>query len=91
MQAEMYDEDAIVEVEVPRGSCSIHDEYVVHGSGRNDSEGNRRTYVLAFRTKATVEKERSMGFTHSHNDETNWCVVVVVNRCRRSRSGDFLI
>uniref|UniRef100_A0A7S3LL77 Fe2OG dioxygenase domain-containing protein n=1 Tax=Aplanochytrium stocchinoi TaxID=215587 RepID=A0A7S3LL77_9STRA len=60
--------------QVPRGSASIHDEYVVHGSAGNSSSGSRRTYVIAFRTKDTVEKERSLGFTHSHNDEINWDV-----------------
>jgi hypothetical protein len=25
--------------------------------------------VLAFRSLATIERERAMGFTHSHNDD----------------------
>lgn len=60
--------------QVGRGSASIHDEYVVHGSGGNLSNGPRRTYVLAFRTADTVQRERAAGFTHSHNDEVNWDV-----------------
>ena len=55
-----------------RGDVSIHDEYVVHGSAGNLTDGHRRTYVLAFRTVETIALERKAGFTHSHNDETNW-------------------
>lgn len=57
---------------VNRGDVTIHDEWVVHGSGGNLSEGPRRTYVIAFRTKATVALERAGGFSHSHNDTVNW-------------------
>jgi len=56
-----------------RGSVTIHDEYVVHGSGGNTCpDRQRRTYVLAYRAKPIVEAERKIGFTHSHNDEVNW-------------------
>lgn len=56
-----------------RGSLTIHDEYVVHGSGGNNSPVNqRRTYVLAYRAGVVVQAERTIGFTHSHNDEVNW-------------------
>ena len=66
-------EDEIIEyAEVSRGSISIHDEYVVHGSGGNLSPGPRRTYVVAFRTRDTVDRERAAGFTHSHNSVVNW-------------------
>ena len=65
-------DEPVLFAEVPRGGVSIHDEYVVHGSGGNLSEGPRRTYVIAFRTEDTVRRERSAGFTHSHNDEVNW-------------------
>lgn len=58
--------------QVPRRSASIHDEYVVHGSGGNRSNGPRRTYVIAFRVDDTVNRERAAGFTHSHNDVVNW-------------------
>ena len=58
--------------EVQRGDVTIHDEYVVHGSGGNLSKGTRRTYVVAFRTQATVDLERKAGFTHSHADTVNW-------------------
>ena len=58
----------------PRGSVSMHDEYVVHGSGGNRSNGPRRTYVIAFRSQETVARERAAGFTHSHNDQVNWDV-----------------
>jgi len=56
-----------------RGSVTIHDEYVVHGSGGNSCpDRQRRTYVVAFRPKAVVDAERRIGFTHSHNDDVNW-------------------
>ena len=56
-----------------RGSLTIHDEYVVHGSSGNTCQDRqRRTYVLAYRAARVVEAERSIGFTHSHNDEVNW-------------------
>ena len=56
-----------------RGSLTIHDEYVVHGSGGNKCKSKeRRTYVLAYRARKVVEAERRIGFTHSHNDEVNW-------------------
>lgn len=56
-----------------RGSVTIHDEYVVHGSGGNkDSTRQRRTYVIAYRARDIVEAERRIGFTHSHNDVVNW-------------------
>lgn len=62
----------IVEVEVPRGSITVHDEWVVHGSGGNPSDQWRKTYVIAYRSRATVAHERKIGFTHSHNDTINW-------------------
>ncbi len=56
-----------------RGSLTIHDEYVVHGSGGNRcADRQRRTYVVAFRPRKVVEAERRIGFTHSHNDNVNW-------------------
>jgi hypothetical protein len=62
----------IEHVEVPRGSITVHDEWVVHGSGGNTSERWRKTYVIAYRSRATIAYERSIGFTHSHNDTINW-------------------
>ena len=60
--------------EVPRGGVTLHDEWVVHGSPGNASPRHRRTYVIAFRTRAIVDAERAAGFTHSHNDDVNWDV-----------------
>ena len=57
---------------VNRGDVTIHDEWVVHGSGGNLSSGTRRTYVAAFRSADTVARERRAGFTHSHEDTVNW-------------------
>uniref|UniRef100_A0A7S4JX87 Fe2OG dioxygenase domain-containing protein n=1 Tax=Odontella aurita TaxID=265563 RepID=A0A7S4JX87_9STRA len=56
-----------------RGSITIHDEYVVHGSAGNQcKDRQRRTYVIAYRPREVVDAERNIGFTHSHNDATNW-------------------
>lgn len=66
-------EDQILELPVRRGDITVHDERIVHGSGGNQSKDRwRRTYVIAFRTRACVDYERSIGFTHSHNDQVNW-------------------
>ncbi len=56
-------------VPIARGDVTVHHERVIHGSGGNTTGGWRRAYVLAFRSRETVEAERRMGFTHSHNDE----------------------
>lgn len=69
---ETRDTDEVVYLPVKRGSVTIHDERIVHGSGGNTSEAWRKTYVMAFRDEHTVREEREMGFTHSHNDEVNW-------------------
>ena len=64
--------DKIVYLPVKRGSITIHDERIVHGSGGNNTTEWRKTYVMAFRDEKTIEEERSIGFTHSHNDVVNW-------------------
>ena len=63
---------AIEHIEVPRGSITVHDEWVVHGSAGNNSDTWRKTYIIAYRSLATIAHERSIGFTHSHNDQVNW-------------------
>ena len=70
--ADVGEDEAVEYVEVKRGGLTIHDEWVVHGSAGNPSDGWRRTYVIAYRSGATVDYERSIGFTHSHNDEIQW-------------------
>ena len=65
-------DDEVVYLPVKRGSITIHDERIVHGSAGNESDIWRKTYVMAFRDVETIKKEREMGFTHSHNDEVNW-------------------
>jgi phytanoyl-CoA hydroxylase len=65
-------EDEVVFLPVKRGGITIHNERIVHGSAGNPSPNWRRTYILAHRPRATVEFERSIGFTHSHNDSVAW-------------------
>lgn len=73
LSVELSDEDAVLELPVRRGDITVHDEMILHGSGGNRSANRwRRTYIVAYRTKACVDYERSIGFTHSHNDEINW-------------------
>ena len=57
-----------VRLPVRRGDVTVHDEWIVHGSGGNPSDRVRKTYVAAFRDSAMVAYERSIGFTHSYND-----------------------
>jgi phytanoyl-CoA hydroxylase len=65
--------DRIVELPLKRGDITVHDERIVHGSGGNQSPVRwRRTYIIAYRLAACVAYERSIGFTHSHNDQVNW-------------------
>jgi phytanoyl-CoA hydroxylase len=67
-----------------KGSITIHDEWVVHGSSGNKSYRQRRTYVVAFRDQSIVDAERRIGFTHSHNDEVNWDTFV----CSKEEKAD---
>ncbi len=73
LSVELTDDDPIIELPVERGDITVHDEMIVHGSGVNNSKDRwRRTYITAFRSKACVDFERSIGFTHSHNDSISW-------------------
>ena len=72
LTAELKESDEVILLPVKRGSVSVHNEKIVHGSGGNQSDRWRRTYIIAHRSKQTVEHERSIGFTHSHNDKIQW-------------------
>jgi ectoine hydroxylase-related dioxygenase (phytanoyl-CoA dioxygenase family) len=72
LSVELHAQDQIVALPVRRGTITVHNERIVHGSSGNETDGWRRTYVIAHRSRATVEYERSIGFTHSHNDQINW-------------------
>ena len=72
LTVELGARDRVVALPVPRGGITVHNERIVHGSAGNESEGWRRTYVIAHRSRQTVEYERRIGFTHSHNDAINW-------------------
>ncbi|GAX74803.1 hypothetical protein CEUSTIGMA_g2250.t1 [Chlamydomonas eustigma] len=61
--------DQFVPAVLKRGDVTVHHERVVHGSGGNTTKTSwRRAYVIAYRSQSTVDEERRMGFTHSHND-----------------------
>ena len=66
--ADIREGDKIVPAIINRGDLTVHNERIVHGSGGNFSKRWRRAWVIAYRTRAAVEEERRMGFTHSHND-----------------------
>lgn len=69
----LTESDSVVELPLRRGDITVHDEMIIHGSGGNCSKDRwRRTYIAAFRSCACVDYERSIGFTHSHNDTVNW-------------------
>ncbi|WP_219893040.1 phytanoyl-CoA dioxygenase family protein [Aquisediminimonas profunda] len=73
LSVELTADDPIVELPLKRGDITVHDEMIIHGSGGNSSPNRwRRTYIAAFRREACVDFERSIGFTHSHNDTINW-------------------
>ena len=73
LSVELTDADTVVDLPLKRGDITVHDELIVHGSGGNSSPDRwRRTYIVAFRPKACVDFERSIGFTHSHNDTITW-------------------
>lgn len=68
--------DKVVFLPVKRGSVTIHDERIVHGSGGNLSPHWRKTYVAAYRDVETIRQERAMGFTHSHEDTVDWGEII---------------
>ena len=71
-------DDKLVYLPVKRGDITIHDERIVHGSGGNNSDKWRKTYIIAFRDSETIKKERSIGFTHSHNDKVDWEKIISI-------------
>jgi ectoine hydroxylase-related dioxygenase (phytanoyl-CoA dioxygenase family) len=73
---DMKPTDDIVYLPVKRGSLTIHDERIVHGSAGNRTNEWRKTYVMAFRDAGTIAEERAMGFTHSHNDVVEWDKII---------------
>ena len=62
---------------VKRGSITIHDEKIVHGSGGNQSQDWRKTYNIAYRDKNTIPQEMVLWFTHSHNDSLDWKNIIL--------------
>ena len=61
--------DVLRPVPIARGDITVHGEGILHGSGGNRSRDSwRRAYIVALRSRTTVEEERRRGFTHSHND-----------------------
>ncbi len=72
LEVKIEEQEEIAYLPVKRGGITIHDERIVHGSSGNSTDRWRRTYIVAFRSKACVDFERSIGFTHSHNDNINW-------------------
>jgi phytanoyl-CoA hydroxylase len=66
---DLRDGDVMTQVPIARGDITVHNEGVLHGSGGNYSRDSyRRAYIVALRSNEAVRKERSLGFTHSHND-----------------------
>ncbi len=63
-------DDVMLPVPIRRGDITVHSEGVLHGSGGNRSANSwRRAYIVALRSHETVQRERELGFTHSHNDQ----------------------
>jgi hypothetical protein len=72
LSVQLLPHDSVIALPVPRRGITVHNERIVHGSTGNLTPGWRRTYVVAHRSRATVDYERRIGFTHSHNDQINW-------------------
>jgi ectoine hydroxylase-related dioxygenase (phytanoyl-CoA dioxygenase family) len=73
LSVELAATDPVVLLPLKRGDMTVHDQMIIHGSGGNRSAKRwRRTYVAAYRSKACIDHERAIGFTHSHNDKVNW-------------------
>jgi hypothetical protein len=76
LKVELEPEDVITFLPVATGGVTVHDEWILHGSGGNQDEDKwRHTYVLAYRDPRMIEWERSLepgGFRHSHNDRVQW-------------------
>lgn len=87
LTVELGAEDRVVSLPVKRGCITVHDERIVHGSPGNGTDGWRRTYVIAHRSRATVAYERSIGFTHSHNDAISWTTHLQALEGRSPHSG----
>lgn len=73
---ESLQSDKLKHIPLKRGSISIHDERIVHGSKGNNSPEWRKTYIIAYRDIHTIAEEREMGFTHSHNDKIDWSKII---------------
>ena len=70
LRTDLRPDDVMVPVPIPKGDITVHGEGVLHGSGGNRSaDSYRRAYIVALRSQTTVERERELGFTHSHNDD----------------------
>ena len=66
---DLHEGDTVTVVPIRRGDITVHNEGVLHGSGGNTTRDSyRKAYIVALRSTSTVERERAMGFTHSHND-----------------------
>ena len=72
--AEVADDEEIRLAEVPQRRCDAARRVGRPRVAGQSSPRHRRTYVIAFRTRAIVDAERAAGFTHSHNDDVNWDV-----------------
>jgi ectoine hydroxylase-related dioxygenase (phytanoyl-CoA dioxygenase family) len=62
-------DDLVRPAPIRRGDITVHNEGVLHGSGGNTTAASwRKAYIVALRTPETVQRERALGFSHSHND-----------------------
>jgi phytanoyl-CoA hydroxylase len=70
LRTDLREGEAPTPVPIKRGDITVHNEGVLHGSGGNySSDSYRRAYIVALRSDEAVRRERTLGFTHSHNDE----------------------
>jgi ectoine hydroxylase-related dioxygenase (phytanoyl-CoA dioxygenase family) len=54
-------------IEIPPGSCIWHDGGTLHYSRGNQTDAQRRAFIVNYRPAAMIALERSMGFDHGRS------------------------
>lgn len=57
----------IVSVKLSPGDAVLHNDFTLHYSDGNTTDGWRRSYLLAFRAEDVVKQTKALGLTRSRN------------------------
>jgi len=60
-------ESESIHVPLKPGSCAMHGGNTLHYSRGNNTNGNRRAWIINFRPKEMIDLERSKGFDHGRS------------------------